>query len=156
MIYYVYFIRVGTDGPIKIGYAYNIAKRLSTLQHGNPEELVCVGDIHCKNKKAAIAQEQSLHQQLQEFRLRGEWFTAAQEVLDVIPPAACPDTSACSTVLFDTRLERSPFSVPRSMRVYGLDEDPPWLNDVDRKNLATLSLSERRRMVVGMRKWCGS
>jgi len=77
---YVYFIADGEDGPIKIGYTKaNPNLRLAQLQTGNPRKLellfVMDGDRQW---------ERSLHDNLADYRLAGEWFTRSQKVVDVL------------------------------------------------------------------------
>ncbi len=65
----VYFIQCET-GPVKIGFAKDISKRLSTLQSGNPNKLKIVKTIeNCKKTT-----EKELHNKYSEYRLSGEWF----------------------------------------------------------------------------------
>jgi len=68
----IYFIQVGHDGPIKIGYVKNkgaVKQRLSTLQIGNPKKLCLIGYIHGYRKE-----ESHLHSKFKAFNIRGEWF----------------------------------------------------------------------------------
>lgn len=72
----IYFIQEGLDGPIKIGTALDVAKRLKPLQAGNPRPLrvlaLSPGDWR---------DETRLHMKLSRHHIRGEWFEATQEVL---------------------------------------------------------------------------
>jgi hypothetical protein len=72
----VYMIRVGADGPVKIGVAAHPQKRLSALQTGHPEALtmlrVMEGDRHF---------ESALHRHFAHLRTRGEWFTHCNQML---------------------------------------------------------------------------
>lgn len=72
----IYFIQQGTSGPIKIGQAIDVEKRLLLLQCGNPQPLrllVWFG--------AAAAVEAALHKHFRKHRLRGEWFRPTNEIL---------------------------------------------------------------------------
>ena len=71
---YVYFIRAGSNGPIKIGVADNVESRMDTLQTGNHMELSIVAKIKCSGRKDAYRQEANLHKFFSYKRLRGEWF----------------------------------------------------------------------------------
>jgi|ERR1043166_932612 hypothetical protein len=75
----VYFLQAQTGGPIKIGWSSDIKQRLDALQPGCPyplNVLLCV--------RGSFADEQLLHQKFARFRLHGEWFEAAEEVLKYI------------------------------------------------------------------------
>jgi hypothetical protein len=65
----VYFVQSGAAGPIKIGWAASVRKRLALLQIGNPETLrllaVAPGDAEL---------EALLHLRFGDHRIRGEWF----------------------------------------------------------------------------------
>ena len=66
---WIYFI-VGEDsGRIKIGSAKNPQARLAMLQTGSPERLLILGAIFTSRSF-----ERSLHVELQDYRLHGEWF----------------------------------------------------------------------------------
>jgi len=71
---YVYFIRAGHTGPIKIGVASNVDRRLDTLQTGNHMELFLVAKIKCQSKTHAYSIENALHKKFKGKRIRGEWF----------------------------------------------------------------------------------
>jgi hypothetical protein len=73
----VYFVQAADRGPVKIGSstASTIARRLVTLQIGNPLELsfrrIVEGDWRV---------EHALHSYFREQRVRGEWFDYAGSV----------------------------------------------------------------------------
>ncbi len=82
----VYFIRAGTDGPIKIGYsARDINERLSQLQTGNPEELCLIGLV-----SGTEDFEKRLHRRFRAHHIRGEWFRPDPEILAFIAGRAAP------------------------------------------------------------------
>jgi hypothetical protein len=66
---FLYFIQAGEEGPIKIGIASNVTKRLSMLQIGNAEELRVLALLECHPSV-----EDLLHGRFAEGRIRGEWF----------------------------------------------------------------------------------
>jgi hypothetical protein len=76
---WVYFVRAGATGPIKIGRSNNVDGRVSTLQTGNHEPLQVIAKI-----PGGQAVEAMLHTALEPHALRGEWFKAAPEVLRLI------------------------------------------------------------------------
>jgi hypothetical protein len=88
----IYFIRSGNDGPIKIGRARDVARRVRTLQTASAAPLVLLGVIPGDGKV-----ERRLHRRFAANRIRGEWFRATPELLAHIdaltrPPAAEPLT----------------------------------------------------------------
>lgn len=77
----VYFIQCnGPDGPIKIGQAKFIDKRLCELQIGCPYELALIG--HALVDDASLV-EGRLHDAFREHRIRGEWFCCHARILNV-------------------------------------------------------------------------
>ena len=66
-------------GPIKIGSATNLTKRLAELQVGNPCELTILASC-----PGSISQEKRLHALLGTSRVRGEWFAPTEEVQEVV------------------------------------------------------------------------
>lgn len=77
---WTYFIRV--DDAIKIGFASNFKKRISSLQtsHQNPLDVLAV-------VPAALVDEYKTHQLFSHLRIRGEWFRADHELLYFIDAA---------------------------------------------------------------------
>lgn len=76
---YVYFIRMGDDGPVKIGIAKDPQGRLRDLQVGCPFPLKLLATV-----SGGMEKEQRLHEELQEFRMEGEWFQPTPEVFAVV------------------------------------------------------------------------
>jgi len=71
----IYFIRCGKPGgPIKIGYAKNVEKRLSDLQVASPFTLSVVASIPVGSKKQAEKMEAWFHDRFYRKHIRGEWF----------------------------------------------------------------------------------
>jgi hypothetical protein len=76
----VYFVRAGADGPIKIGFtSRDVAERISGLQTGCPWPIKLIGTI-----SGSRADEGRLHEIFAAYRGDGEWFSAAQPLLDAI------------------------------------------------------------------------
>jgi hypothetical protein len=80
---YVYFVSY-QDGPIKIGRAINVKKRLKGLQTSHPEKLHVLGVIRSEIKSDT---ESALHAKFDHLRLRGEWFRRSDELLSYIMAA---------------------------------------------------------------------
>jgi hypothetical protein len=75
----VYFIQAGEGGPIKIGCAVDVARRLSVLQTGSVEPLKLLCDF-----EGGPNEERRLHRLFAADHLRGEWFRPSAAVLDHI------------------------------------------------------------------------
>ncbi len=74
---YVYFIREGQDGPIKIGTTQGSPHtRQRAMQTGNSSDLVLLAAI-----PGDVALEKRLHERFAAVRMRGEWFEATAELL---------------------------------------------------------------------------
>ena len=80
---WVYFLRSGENGPIKIGFTGSApTARLAALQTGNPEPLRLIGAI-----PGTMADEGKLHDRFAEAWLQGEWFRPVPELLAFIEGA---------------------------------------------------------------------
>lgn len=77
---YLYFIRQGLQGPVKVGRSTDVVARVKSLQTGSAEPLVLLGVV----PEAGPLTESALHERLSNYRLCGEWFTATPEVLACI------------------------------------------------------------------------
>lgn len=67
----LYFIEMVESKRIKIGYTAGYAeRRMSQLQTGQPERLILLGTI-----EGEMSDERSLHRELKQYRLGGEWFS---------------------------------------------------------------------------------
>jgi hypothetical protein len=77
----VYFVQSVEGGPIKIGKSdiIRFRDRLIALQQGNPVELKLIGSF-----AGGYASEKELHEELAEYRVRGEWFQDHPFVLRVM------------------------------------------------------------------------
>lgn len=66
------FLYVVSCGPLlKIGVTNNIEQRISTLQTGNPHEIILE---HFEEKNQAYQIEAYLHRIFDSHKVRGEWF----------------------------------------------------------------------------------
>jgi len=73
---FVYFVQAGKRGPIKIGIARNIQRRIDSMQTGNAYGLNLLAAIPCKDRDQARDFEGRLHRFFLRQRIRGEWFTS--------------------------------------------------------------------------------
>lgn len=73
---YVYFMQFGHGNPIKIGYSRNLGARLRLIQasHFEPLTMLVV-------KLGSRKDEMPLHDKFAKYQVRGEWFSASDEVL---------------------------------------------------------------------------
>lgn len=72
----VYMIRQGERGPVKIGVAKDVVRRLETMQTGNHERLTLL-----RTFEGDTAEERRLHRQFADHRLSGEWFSFTKAML---------------------------------------------------------------------------
>ena len=75
---YVYFIQSGDDGPIKVGFSYDVYRRLVALQTANPTTLRVIAWF-----TGTEADEHATHSRLNQHRIRGEWFTPHTDVVEL-------------------------------------------------------------------------
>ena len=71
---YVYFIKSGKKGAIKIGKSNRPEKRMAELQTGNPYKLYLIAFIHCETEKEAFSLEKKMHRLFRSQKMNGEWF----------------------------------------------------------------------------------
>lgn len=80
---YIYFIQVAGGGPVKIGITrHDPRQRMVKIQSDCPWPVQLLGAI-----KGDIDQEAIFHRQLEEFKLQGEWFRPAEQVIAVVESA---------------------------------------------------------------------
>lgn len=87
----IYIVRVGSSGPVKLGYAANPKQRIEILQVGQPAHLNVLRVMEgCRQFEVA------LHRHFAPLRIRGEWFAYSEEMLDDLdflrPTSADPVT----------------------------------------------------------------
>lgn len=71
---WTYFVRCGTDGPVKIGVASNVSRRVQELQIGSPEPLRLLAQTRSVTEVEA-------HRRWAILRLSGEWFESSPDLL---------------------------------------------------------------------------
>ncbi len=89
----IYFIQSEHGGPVKIGRADDLAKRLVGLQTSRPDKLVVLAAA-----PGTIAQEKELHRHFAEIREKGEWFTASPNLMALVRDVAARGVAALSAV----------------------------------------------------------
>lgn len=76
----IYYIRKGAEGPIKIGFtAGQVERRMAQLQTGHHEPLILLG-----TSPGTIEDEKSIHRELKDFHIHGEWFRPEPALLFTI------------------------------------------------------------------------
>jgi hypothetical protein len=75
---FIYFVQGESGGPIKIGFATDVKKRLASLQTGYPETLILLHSI-----PGNVKDEEYFHSKFMCFRLRGEWFRPCDDILSL-------------------------------------------------------------------------
>jgi Meiotically up-regulated gene 113 len=75
----IYFIQSEHGGPVKIGMADDVARRLVGLQTSRPDKLVILGAF-----PGTVADERALHSAFASAREKGEWFTYTSELASFI------------------------------------------------------------------------
>jgi hypothetical protein len=88
---YVYFLKQGRNGPIKMGVAGSPEDRLANLQVGNPNELHLIGQRAVEGGyREARELEEALHERFSLYRIRGEWFWPTPDLLRTITELSDP------------------------------------------------------------------
>lgn len=77
---YIYFMRIGLNGPIKIGLSENPESRRGKLQTALPWRIRLLGTQPGQTAR----NETELHQRFYHLRLMGEWFNPADELLEYV------------------------------------------------------------------------
>lgn len=76
---FVYFIEC--QGYVKVGVAYDPAKRIVDLQVGSPFKHKLLKTFECIN---AQKYEAKLHKLWRQFRVQGEWFRVPSDLLKLV------------------------------------------------------------------------
>jgi len=102
----LYFVQSTRGGAIKIGFAIDLAARISNLQTGNPEGLKVLLAYDGTSED-----EEQLHARFNSLRTRGEWFKPETELLvfitDMTARIKAGKLSASRAVTFLRKLQRS-------------------------------------------------
>ena len=119
----VYFIQAGEDGPVKIGSAKDVAKRVINLQSGNHKKLRLISV-----RPGGLTEEGLIQKQFADDRLTGEWFRPSDRLLreaDKFPSPKPPARSGLQQYLknngltateFASRISRSTSTVTRAAK----------------------------------------
>lgn len=114
----LYFIQVGEDGPVKIGYSVNPASRLVSLQSAHFERLHLIG-LTPGTRQA----EENLHAKLARFALGHEWYAATAEIFaEIEEPVARVHVTLDAAVIAREHLGRAIALLRGSDRERGAEE----------------------------------
>jgi hypothetical protein len=77
---FVYFVQSADGvGPIKIGFAQDVDRRLAAIQTGSPVPLRVIAFFAARRTDGT-----ALHQMFREHRLHGEWFIPVPELVAIV------------------------------------------------------------------------
>ncbi|MBX9659093.1 MAG: GIY-YIG nuclease family protein [Nitrospiraceae bacterium] len=107
---YIYVIQLGEHGPIKIGHSQNPKKRVDLLQVGAAERIYVRAIT-----PGSVADEKALHKKYSEYRLRGEWFQPADDMLLEVLSREQVDVSAITPL---HRVRRPVLSVDEAREIW--------------------------------------
>jgi hypothetical protein len=80
---FVYVVRPAGADVVKIGKAFDVAKRLASLQTGQSARLELLAELPGGHRLEA-----ELHKRFAHLRVRGEWFRAEPELLAYVVEVA--------------------------------------------------------------------
>lgn len=84
----IYFVQAENGGPVKVGYAQDLAARLVGLQTSHPEKLVVIATM-----TGDESTERELHARFAHLRVRGEWFSPGADLMAFVRSLASPVTA---------------------------------------------------------------
>jgi hypothetical protein len=115
----VYFIQAGENGPIKIGRAVDVAKRMARFQTANPKKLALLGTIPNGDR------EREFHERFKHLRTQGEWFSFEGKLSDFLSSQFPRETTR------ETPREEAPRALAPDLRPPTSDPDhrPPTVAD---------------------------
>lgn len=135
----VYFIRCGKTGPVKIGSAINVKRRLGVLQSGNHEKLTIL-----RQAPGDVPEERWLQRHFKARRIAREWFSFDEQMLTIeIPSLGDPEQRGTGLVM----------ALRDHLRKAGVDSDqfgaqlnPPVCGSAVRKWIAGARLPRLRQL----------
>jgi hypothetical protein len=114
----IYFIQIGDDGPIKVGFSQNPQRRLITLQSSHYERLHLIG-----LKEGSRFEEANVQARLERFALGHEWYAAVPEVFaEIDEPVARVFEALDKAVVAREHLQRAIALLRGSDSERGLEE----------------------------------
>lgn len=108
----IYMIRAGGHGPVKIGFAEDVARRMTKMQADNHERLSLIRLL-----EGGLDEEAGLHVRFADHRLHGEWFSFTRLMLgDLALEDLAPSITASARDMA-AKLARRTMGEPRSLSV---------------------------------------
>lgn len=145
-------MRIGNDGPVKIGMSESIMRRLRHIQWASPWDVEIIRSID-----GGRAQEGWFHRHFKANHIRGGWFAFHADMLTVSPPE---DTRGLlgdwdeARRMWDTDVTMSGkdisdlvgISITHLHRVLG---DRPWMNGIDATGMTPIEKARVARIESG-------
>lgn len=108
---WIYFVGVGDESPVKIGFSESVETRVAQLQTAHWNDIDVLGVI-----RGSRSLETQVHTRLADARVRGEWF-AREAALDVLEFLRSRPVPAAKLAAVPEAYPRDPFDpqkpVPR-------------------------------------------
>jgi predicted GIY-YIG superfamily endonuclease len=82
--YYVYIIRLGKDGRVKVGVTSNVDNRCKDIKTHSPEDIRVLALEGPYTRSAAFGQERSMKEQFRRWLVQGEWFAFSSDIAEWI------------------------------------------------------------------------
>lgn len=82
--HFVYIIQAKTMRLLKFGRTSNVKRRLMDLQLGSPDELAVLWTSGPMDFDQSVRAEAFLHNRLDAFHVRGEWYSPEKEVIELV------------------------------------------------------------------------
>lgn len=82
----IYFMREGTDGPVKIGRAADVELRRRAIHASGHPNMTVIRTLDAKDWV-----ECWFHRRFSDHRIKGEWFSYVPEMISDVPPDNEPD-----------------------------------------------------------------
>ena len=78
--HYLYFVYA--NEAVKIGITNCIEKRMYHYKTSNPGDVILIADLTLQNKEIAEILESKIHNKFKQYKIKGEWFCANEEILN--------------------------------------------------------------------------
>lgn len=116
----IYFIESPEQEAVKIGFTENVYMRLKSVQTGNPAELEMTHSL-----AATFGAEKALHDLLEPYRIRLEWF-AEPALMEFV-----------AVELLDTALDRALEAAPNVPQGSSIEDVAEIIQDAKRQQVIT-------------------
>lgn len=82
----IYFIQAGDRGPVKIGHAKDVFRRLASIQTHNHKECILL-----RVRRGGVHEERHLHHRFMQYRVHSEWFSLKGDLAAYLKSLRKPD-----------------------------------------------------------------